>query len=501
MTPTRAAQTGSWLRWWLAAGGTVTVIATLVAVGATSVAATTSPAQTAVNLGTSSPFAVLAATAITNTGATVITGDIGLSPGGATSVTGFPPGVVNGAEYAADGVALQAQNDLTTAYDSAQSAPSTNNVTGVDLGNRTLTPGVYTASSSMTLNGPLTLTGNASSVFVFQAGSTLTTGSTGPASVLLTGGVQACNVFWQVGSSATLGTLTTDFVGTIMALTSATLDTGASVTGRVLARNGAVTLDDNTISVPSCASTTTTTTVPTTTTTTTVPTTTTTTTVPTTTTTTVPTTTTTTTVPATTTTTTVPATTTTTVPPTTTTTTVTVTATVPSPTSISTLVSKRSITLGGAVSDAASVLVHGTDVLPSGLVRFFECGPGASSCTPSLGTPLHPEEHLVGGAATSASFTPKTTGTYCFAASYVPGSSLFRASTESGTAANGECVTVTAASATAIPSAPTGKPWASWLYWLLVAAGGAVGLSLLATGAYRRRMFAQERARGRPGTS
>ena len=461
----------------------MTVIATLVAVGATSVAATTSPAQTAVNLGTSSPFAVLAATAITNTGATVITGDIGLSPGGATSVTGFPPGVVNGAEYAADGVALQAQNDLTTAYDSAQSAPSTNNVTGVDLGNRTLTPGVYTASSSMTLNGPLTLTGNASSVFVFQAGSTLTTGSTGPASVLLTGGVQACNVFWQVGSSATLGTLTTDFVGTIMALTSATLDTGASVTGRVLARNGAVTLDDNTISVPSCASTTTTTTVPTKTTT-----------VPTTTTTTVPTTTTTTT-------TTVPTTTTTTVPPTTTTTTVTVTATVPSPTSISTLVSKRSITLGGAVSDAASVLVHGTDVLPSGLVRFFECGPGASSCTPSLGTPLHPEEHLVGGAATSASFTPKTTGTYCFAASYVPGSSLFRASTESGTAANGECVTVTAASATAIPSAPTGKPWASWLYWLLVAAGGAVGLSLLATGAYRRRMFAQERARGRPGTS
>ncbi len=460
----------------------MTVIATLVAVGATSVAATTSPAQTAVNLGTSSPFAVLAATAITNTGATVITGDIGLSPDGATSVTGFPPGVVNGAEYAADGVALQAQNDLTTAYDSAQSAPSTNNVTGVDLGNLTLTAGVYTASSSMTLNGPLTLTGNASSVFVFQAGSTLTTGSTGPASVLLTGGVQACNVFWQVGSSATLGTLTTDFVGTIMALTSATLDTGASVTGRVLARNGEVTLDDNTISVPSCASTTTTTT--------TVPATTTTTTTVPTTTTTVPTTTTT-----------VPATTTTTVPPTTTTTTVTVTATVPSPTSISTLVSKRSITLGGAVSDAASVLVHGTDVLPSGLVRFFECGPGASSCTPSLGTPLHPEEHLVGGAATSASFTPKTTGTYCFAASYVPGSSLFRASTESGTAANGECVTVTAASATAIPSAPTGKPWASWLYWLLVAAGGAVGLSLLATGAYRRRMFAQERARGRPGTS
>ncbi len=466
----------------------MTVIATLVAVGATSVAATTSPAQTAVNLGTSSPFAVLAATAITNTGATVITGDIGLSPDGATSVTGFPPGVVNGAEYAADGVALQAQNDLTTAYDSAQSAPSTNNVTGVDLGNLTLTAGVYTASSSMTLNGPLTLTGNASSVFVFQAGSTLTTGSTGPASVLLTGGVQACNVFWQVGSSATLGTLTTDFVGTIMALTSATLDTGASVTGRVLARNGEVTLDDNTISVPSCASTTTTTTtVPaTTTTTTTVPTTTTTVPVPTTTTTVPATTTTTTTVPTTT---------------TTTTTTVTVTATVPSPTSISTLVSKRSITLGGAVSDAASVLVHGTDVLPSGLVRFFECGPGASSCTPSLGTPLHPEEYLVGGAATSASFTPKTTGTYCFAASYVPGSSLFRASTESGTAANGECVTVTAASATAIPSAPTGKPWASWLYWLLVAAGGAVGLSLLATGAYRRRMFAQERARGRPGTS
>jgi len=192
---------------------------------------------------------------------------------------------------------------------------------------------------------------------------------------------------------------------------------------------------------------------------------------------------------------------TTTVPPTTTTTTVTVTATVPSPTSISTLVSKRSITLGGAVSDVASVTVNGTDVLPSGLVHFYECGPGSSSCTPSLGTPLPPGEPLVGGVATSASFTPQTTGTYCFAASYVPGSSLFRASTESGTTTNGECVTVTAATATAIPSAPTGKPWASWLYWLLVAVGGAVGLSLLATGAYRRRIFAVEREQRRPGTS
>ena len=134
-----------------------------------------------------------------------------------------------------------------------------------DSGGQTLAPGVYNSASSLGLTGPVVLEaqGDPSAVFVFQAGSTLITAPT--STVALTGGAQACNVFWQVGSSATLNTAST-FVGTIMALTSATLDTGATVQGRVLARNGAVTLDTNTITTPTtCAvsSTTTTTAAPT----------------------------------------------------------------------------------------------------------------------------------------------------------------------------------------------------------------------------------------------
>jgi len=242
-------------RAWFTTGLGASVIAALVVVG---VAGPSAEAATApVDLGTAASFAVLAGTTVTNTGNSVLTGDLGLSPG--TSITGFPPGTYTGSEDAADGVAAQAQSDLTTAYNVAAGASTTENVTG-DLGGLTLTPGVYTASSSMTLNGTLTLSGSASSVFIFQAGSTLTTGATGPAAVSFTGGANACNVFWQVGTSATLDTLTKSFAGSILAYTSATLLTGVPVDGRVLARNGAVTLDDNTITVPTCNTATSTTT-------------------------------------------------------------------------------------------------------------------------------------------------------------------------------------------------------------------------------------------------
>ncbi len=207
-----------------------------------------SAAQAPVGLGTAAPFAVLAGSGITNTGATVITGDVGLSP--SASVTGFSTVVLNGAEYVADPTAVQAQVDLATAYNTAASAPSTSNLTGQDLGNQKLSPGVYTFSSSAQLTGPLTLSGNG--VFIFQIGSTLTTASA--SSVLLTNGAQACNVFWQVGSSAKLGTAT-QFQGIVMALTSITLTTGANILdGAALARNGAVTMEGNQITVPSsCA--------------------------------------------------------------------------------------------------------------------------------------------------------------------------------------------------------------------------------------------------------
>ena len=209
-----------------------------------------SAAQGPVGLGTATPFAVLAGSTVTNTGPSVISGDLGLSPGSA--VTGFPPGVViNGTEHVADAVALQAQTDLTTAYnDAAGRTPFT--VVSTDLGGQTLDPGVYHAASSMGLTGTVTLDahGDPNAVFIFQMGSTLTTASN--STVSLINGAQACNVFWQVGSSATLGTDTT-FVGSILALTSAAVQTGTTVAGRVLASNGAVTLDTNTITTPTCS--------------------------------------------------------------------------------------------------------------------------------------------------------------------------------------------------------------------------------------------------------
>jgi uncharacterized membrane protein YgcG len=201
-------------------------------------------AATSPSLGTALNFTVLAGSTITNTGPTVITGNLGLAPGSA--VTGFPPGVVTGATHVSDAVAIKAKDDLVTGYNEAANAPTTSDLTGIDLGGLNLTPGVYKFASSAQLTGPLTLSGNG--IFIFQIGSTLTTASN--ATVLLTNGAQACGVYWQVGSSATLGSAT-HFQGNLMALTSITLVTGANIlTGRALARNGALTLDSNHITPP-----------------------------------------------------------------------------------------------------------------------------------------------------------------------------------------------------------------------------------------------------------
>ena len=211
-------------------------------------------AETApVGLGTAGSFAVLAGTTVTNTGPSTISGNLGVSPG--TAVTGFPPGIVsNGTIHSADGVASGAQSDLTTGYNDAAGRSPTANVPAFIGAGQTLAPGVYKASSSLDVGGSLTLDagGDPNAVFIFQAPSTLITDSA--SSVILTNGAQACNVFWQVGSSATLGT-NSAFSGSILALTSISVNTGDTVDGRALARNGAVTLDDDTITSPTCATT------------------------------------------------------------------------------------------------------------------------------------------------------------------------------------------------------------------------------------------------------
>jgi hypothetical protein len=204
-----------------------------------------------VPLGTATNFAVLGGSTVTNTGSTVVTGNLGVSPG--SSVTGFPPGlVVAGAIHVADAAAAQAQSDLTVAYNTAAGLPCNTDLTGQDLGGMTLTPGVYCFSTSAQLTGTVTLDfqGDPSALFVFQIGSTLTTASTSSVDVINGGGAATCpsNVFWQVGSSATLGT-GTSFRGNILALTSITLNTGATMNGRALARNGAVTLDSNSVAL------------------------------------------------------------------------------------------------------------------------------------------------------------------------------------------------------------------------------------------------------------
>ena len=235
---------------WLAAGP---VAAIAIAI-ATFIATQPAVAATApVGLGMAGSFAVLAGTTVTNTGPSLIHGNLGVSPG--TAVTGFPPGIVTGGTiHRADGVAGTAQSDLTTAYNDAAGRSPTANVPAFIGAGQTLAPGVYKASSSLEVGGALTLNagGDPNAVWIFQAPSTLTTDSA--SAVRLTNGAQACHVFWQVGSSATLGTHST-FVGSILALTSITVQTGDTIHGRALARNGAVTLDDDTITAPSCATT------------------------------------------------------------------------------------------------------------------------------------------------------------------------------------------------------------------------------------------------------
>jgi len=222
------------------------VLATLFALIFAS-AAVAAPAT--VGLGSAASFSVLGGSTITNTGPTTMFGDLGLSPG--SSVTGAPH--VLGATHVDDAVAIGAKNDLTTAYNDAAARPS-NGSAGTDLAGQTFTPGVRTASSSLLLSsGSVTLDaqGDPNAVFIFQIGSTLITGSN--TSVSLVNGAQACNVFWQVGSSATLGT-GTRFVGTIMASATITANTAATIHGRLLAMTGAVNMDTNTITTSNCAS-------------------------------------------------------------------------------------------------------------------------------------------------------------------------------------------------------------------------------------------------------
>ena len=199
-----------------------------------------------VSLGTAANFGVLAGSAVTNTGPTVVTGNVGVFPG--SSITGFPPGSIapgSGFLHSADSVAQQAQSDLTTAYNDAATRVCGTPIAGGLLGGRTLTPGVYCMGTG-DLTGTLTLDG--AGVYIFQMASSLTTASA--SSVVLLNGASACGVWWQVTSSATIGTASS-MAGNILALTSITMTTGANLNGRTLARNGAVTLDSN--AVTSCS--------------------------------------------------------------------------------------------------------------------------------------------------------------------------------------------------------------------------------------------------------
>jgi hypothetical protein len=215
-------------------------------------------AATAPSLGSAQSFGVLGASAVSNTGPTVVIGDLGIDPNTLSSVTGFSfstspgPGMVTGATHFADATALLAQNAVTTAYNALVSQACDFGPSGpTDLVGQTLVPGVYCFSSSLSNTGRLTLDaqGNNNAVWVFKIGSTLVTGP--GSSVVFTNGGQDCNVFWQVGTSATLGTTTT-FAGNILALTSITMNTGATLAGRALARNGAVTMDTNVVTTSVC---------------------------------------------------------------------------------------------------------------------------------------------------------------------------------------------------------------------------------------------------------
>ena len=207
----------------------------------------------AVGIGSAAPYAVLGASTVTNTGLTKLNGELGVYPG--TAITGFPPGVLTGGTHSADATSKQAQLDAHAAYDTAAGLPyaPADDLTGQDLGGKTLVPSVYHFSSSVGVTGTLTLDakGDSNAVWVFQIGSTITTASA--SAVKLINGAQACNVIWQVGSSATLGT-GTNFAGNVVALASITATTGVTNAGGLYALTAAVTLDTNQISgQPNCA--------------------------------------------------------------------------------------------------------------------------------------------------------------------------------------------------------------------------------------------------------
>lgn len=224
----------------------------LIVLGLMLVPVSSSQAATSVGLGTADSFAVLAGSGVSNTGPSVINGDLGTSP--IPAVTGFggaPNGTVNGSIHQADALAGQAKDDLTTAYNNAAGqGPAT--MLATELGGQTLTPGVYnSAAGTFGITGTVTLDaqGNPDAVFIFKMASTLITASASQVSLI--NGAQPCHLFWQVGSSATLGT-SSAFAGNIFALASISLSNDVTVSGRLLARNGAVTLINDTITRADC---------------------------------------------------------------------------------------------------------------------------------------------------------------------------------------------------------------------------------------------------------
>jgi hypothetical protein len=222
----------------------------LVALLATFLCAYPARAQAPVPLGGADAFAVLAGTAVTNSGATVVNGDLGVSPG--STVSGFPPGTVNGTTHVGDATAAQAQLDLAAAYANAGGQPASATIPA-ELGGTTLPPGVYESDSgSFAVTGTLTLDGqgNGNGIFIFRAATSLAT-APGNSQINLIKGAQSCNVFWQVGSSATLGGGTV-FRGNLMAAGDLAGGSGATVDGRLLTMNGAVSLDDDLLTTAQC---------------------------------------------------------------------------------------------------------------------------------------------------------------------------------------------------------------------------------------------------------
>lgn len=202
------------------------------------------------SLGSAAGFAVLGASTVTCTNSSAVTGDVGVSPG--TAITGFNPScTLSGAIHAGDTAAEQAHADLFTAFDDLAASECEHDLTGQDLGGQTLAPGVYCFDTTAGLTGDLTLDGggNKEGVWIFQLGTAITTAP--KSSVVMAGGGSPCNVFWQVGSSATLGTGTA-FAGNVLAAASVTLVSGSTLVGRALALNAAVTSDGNDISIGSC---------------------------------------------------------------------------------------------------------------------------------------------------------------------------------------------------------------------------------------------------------